>query len=149
MKKTFSVLLCSMVLLAGVPPSTFAAAVAKVTGTVAESSGSPVSGATITAKDPNGNVIGTAVSDAQGNSSMSLPVGTSYTLEITPPVMYIQTAAATPPQGTLAAQGTVVNWIVSKNAQALWFVLGAVTFTAGAVGGALGTRKKDIVSPAN
>lgn len=143
MRKVLSVLLCSIVLLAGVPPSTFAAAVASISGTVKDTSNSPVSGATITARDANGNVLGQAVSDGQGNYTLSLPIGSSYTLEITPPAMYSQKSPSAAPQGTLGAQGAAVNWVVSFETAAVWFALGGATFIAGSVGAAVGTLSDD------
>lgn len=154
MKRLLSFVLSFFLVFALLPAGSFAAATATVMGKVTEDreDGDPVGGAKVVAKDrQSGAVLGTAVSNAQGNYSMVLPIGADIVLSLEPPPFYSQEAPDTPPQRFLGEEGWNVNWIVDNDEAIAWFVGGGIVVTAGIVGGVLGSRgngggKKKIIT---
>lgn len=64
-------------------------------GTVTDTEGNPVPGATITVRDAEGTEVGTVTTGDDGAWVLELPAGTGYTAEVTPPAGYEVDGVAT------------------------------------------------------
>jgi len=136
MNKLLAMLLSLVTGFAAVLPATgvMAAVTSTISGTVTTVyEDQPVEDATITAKDPQGNIIATATTDSKGNYSLTLPVGVQYELELDPPGIYTQKSPIETPKGVMSAKAEKVDWKVSFEGAFWLFGAGATTLVGPAL----------------
>jgi hypothetical protein len=117
MKKILSLFLAAMVVLLGAPlPSPAGNAGTSIVGTVLNSQGNPVQGVQIVVKDAQGNVVGQATTNAQGQYTIAnLPPG-EYTLTLDPLKTGYQGNTVV---ASLPAQGLTADWLVAADKPAI------------------------------